>query len=167
MSQAWLNDRMTPESYGKAIVKSSKTFIVSWDTALHTAAVPLCGRLSGQQALELLEKHFMSASLFTTINSRIQQWASALIVACAAHPEATLRDLITGPLPAWWTFYQTNGFDVQMGAPAQGQRTPTHEYILRELNSIESAYSIKSSLIVISDIVGQFIANDHKVTKLE
>ena len=29
MSQAWINDRMTPESYGKAIVKSCKTFIVS------------------------------------------------------------------------------------------------------------------------------------------
>ena len=109
----------------------------------------------------------MSASLFTTINSRIQQWASALIVACAAHPEATLRDLITGPLPAWWTFYQTNGFDVRMGAPAQGQRTLTHEFILRELDNIESAYSIKSALIVISDIVDQFIANDHNEAKLE
>ncbi len=105
----------------------SKTFIVSWDTALQPAAVPLCGRLPAQ-ARELLEKHFMSTNLFKSINVRIGQWATALVAACAAHPESTLSDLTIGPLPAWWTFCQTHGFGVQMGVPAQGQRTKTHEY---------------------------------------
>ena len=47
------------------------------------------------------------------------------------------------------------------------QRTQTHEFILREQENIERAYSIKSALIVISDIVDQFIANDHNEAKLE
>ena len=45
----------------------------------------------------------------------------------------------------------------------------THEFIIRELceNRIEQAYSIRSAMVVISDIVDQFIANDHNDAKVE
>ena len=124
---------MSIEVYGKAVVKASKAFIVSWETALQPAAVPLRGQLTGAESCELLTTHFMSASLFTLINTRIQRWATALVQACAAHPTATLRVLTSGPLPGWWTFFQANGFDARVGAPGEGRRTVAHEFVIREL----------------------------------
>jgi hypothetical protein len=111
----------------------------------------------------------MSASFFTLINSRIERWGTALVKACAAHPTATLRDLTDGPAPPWWTFFQGSGFDVRVGVPGRARRTATHEFVLGELerNSIEQAYTIGSSVAVISDIVDHFVANDHDDAKIE
>ena len=132
MREALIKDNMSIEVYGKAVMKASKAFIVSWETALQPAAVPLRGQLTGAESSELLSTHFMSASTFTLINARIQRWATALVQACAVHPTADLRVLTSGPSPGWWTFFQSNGFDAQAGTPGQGgRRTATHEYVTK------------------------------------
>ena len=170
MREALIKGNMSIEVYGKAVVKASKAFIVAWDTALQPTAVPLRGQLSSAQSSELLSTHFMSGSTFILINARIQRWATALILACAAHPTADLRALTSGPSPGWWAFYQSNGFESQAGTPGQGgRRSATHEYVARELDdrTIENAYSIRSATVVISEIVDRFIATDHNEAKLE
>jgi hypothetical protein len=132
MREALIRDNMSIEVYGKAVVKASKAFIVSWETALQPAAVPLRGRLTGAESSELLSTHFMSAGTFTLINARIQRWATALVQACAGYPTADLRLLTSGPPPGWWTFFQSNGFEAQAGTPGQGGwRTATHEYVTK------------------------------------
>ena len=143
MREALIKDNMSIEVYGKTVVKASKAFIVSWETALQPAAVPLRGQLTGAESSGLLSTHFMSASTFTLINARIQRWATALVQACAGHPTADLRLLTSGPPPGWWTFFQSNGFEAQAGTPGQGGwRTATHEYVTKELEdrTIEKAY---------------------------
>ena len=74
MDSAWVKDQMTIAEYGRAVEKASKTFVASWSTTLHATAVLQCRRLSGGEGLALLEKHFMSADVFNTINSRIKNW---------------------------------------------------------------------------------------------